>query len=608
MTVPLYSIRDLRHSTLSLILLVAFAGIAGCGTDSSTGGMTSPPDWVVVPSGGRHAKSATLTYIANDGISSCTECHGADLSGGSAKVSCFDNPSGCHHGPVADWVVSPPAAQNHGVAAKKAPGNSGFASCQVCHGRSFSGGGSQVSCFSCHGANTPHPARPWHGPTYTHVTTNTENAQVCAQCHFPGSPNNPANQPAAPAEAGTPSGCFNSTLCHGTTDAPHGVGTVWRDPNPQFHGLTAKQDLSFCQECHGAPGTPFFNGGTAPTSCQTSDCHARAGAHPIPWYQAPQPFPSYVSSHRDSGNRIVACALCHKVDGQGLGPDPNAPSCFSISFGGVICHSGGPGGVNHPLPFPAEPHITADQTTFDADCSACHAITGVSPSSTAPLCTVCHQAGSPITLPDCTSCHGNPPSGTAYPNVAGKHAVHGALPGVEVCNPCHNGLDTGSPEHYDRANARPGNDSLRVPPGDVSFPAEYNAKSGTASFSDADRTCSNVICHGGQATPDWQTATGDVIDIPNACPDCHVSGTTQYNSYHSGTHDLHITVFGLSASTCTLCHDVTKVNVSGHLQNLATPAFEQPAAETILSEVRYDGITCNPRAGGLTGCHRSKKW
>src|SRR5660397_129475 len=100
MTVPIHSFRNLRHSTLSLILLVAFAGIAGCANDNSSGGMSSPPDWVVVPSGGQHAKSATRDYLANGGSTPCTECHGADLSGGTSKVSCFGNPAGCHHGPV----------------------------------------------------------------------------------------------------------------------------------------------------------------------------------------------------------------------------------------------------------------------------------------------------------------------------------------------------------------------------------------------------------------------------------------------------------------------------------------------------------------------------
>ncbi|MGA6994272.1 MAG: CxxxxCH/CxxCH domain-containing protein [Candidatus Deferrimicrobiaceae bacterium] len=479
MTVPIHSFRDLRHSAMSLILLAAFAGIAGCGTDNSSTGMISPPDWVVLPSGGQHATSATLTYIANGGSSSCIECHGADLSGGNSTVSCFGNPLGCHHGPVADWVVSPPAAQNHGVAAKKAPGSSGFASCQICHASDFTGGGAGVSCFLCH--TPPHPDDWRLFDVYKHTDTDQANAPVCAQCHLNGN-NSPIGAPSPPAPAGTSPGCFNNTLCHGT-DTTHAV-----------------------------------------------------------------PFLAHTGVTEDTFN------------------DP-----------------------------------------FPDGCSACHAITGVSPSSVAPLCTVCHQGGSPLTSLDCTSCHGDPPSGAAYPDVAGQHAVHGALPGVVECNPCHNGLDADTPEHYDRANARSGNDALRVPPGDVAF-LGYDAQSGTASFNATNRTCSNVICHGGQATPDWQTATADAIDVPNACPSCHVSGTTQYNSYYSGRHDRHITVFGLSAETCKLCHDEAMVNVTGHFQNLATPTFEQRPIETILPDVRYNGTSCDPNKGGLTGCHRKKDW
>ncbi|PWB64017.1 MAG: hypothetical protein C3F14_07310, partial [Deltaproteobacteria bacterium] len=184
-----------------------------------------------------------------------------------------------------------------------------------------------------------------------------------------------------------------------------------------------------------------------------------------------------------------------------------------------------------------------------------------------------------------------------------------ALSGVTgVCGTCHNGLDTGSQAHYDHANARPGQNALRVPPGDASILSAYNAKAGAASFNPTALTCSNVSCHGGQTTPSWQTQTANAIDVPNACLKCHVSGTTQYNSYDSGKHNRHITAFGLSASTCKRCHDEEKVNVSGHFQNLATHAFEQPASETVLSGVRYNGSGCNPDAGGLTGCHGSKKW
>lgn len=485
MTVRIHSFRNLRHSKLSLILLVAFAAFFGCGGDNSSGGSSSPPDWVVLPSGGQHAKSATRDYIAESESIPCMECHGADLSGGTSQVSCFENPAGCHHGPVSGWIATSPADQNHGVSAKQAPGSSGFVSCQICHGRFFSGGESNVPCFPCHEVNAPHPAGPWQGPTYTHIDTNTENAPVCAQCHYPGSPNNPSSHPSTPAAAETPPGCFNSTLCHGETVS----------------------------------------------------------------------------------------------------------------------------GVNHSVPFPGAIHTSADQTGFDADCSVCHAMTGVSPSSVAPLCTLCHQSATALPFTNCTSCHARPPSGTDYPDVAGSHARHDALANVtEVCDSCHNGLGFGTAGHYDRANARPGKDASRVPPGEVAFLAAYNAKAGPAAFDNATLTCANVSCHGGQATPDWQTSTADAIDVPNACLNCHVSGTTQYNSYNSGMHDRHITEFGLSATTCKLCHDVAKVTASGHFQNLSTPAFEQPAAETILPALTYTGPSCDPNKGGLTGCHKKRNW
>jgi hypothetical protein len=338
MTVPIHSFRDLRHSTLSLILLVAFAGIAGCGNDDSSGGLSSPPDWVVVPSGGLHATRATQTYIDNGGISSCVECHGADLSGGNSKVSCFGNPAGCHHGPVADWVVSPPAAQSHGVAAKKAPGSSGFASCQICHGSNFTGSTIVPTCLdtaACHGAGvaSPHARKPWRGAPYTHATTDNANAPVCYQCHaYTGTanPNNP-HVPPTPATTNTAPGCFNGTMCHNqAAAAPHITGSTWLNAGTGFHGTAAKSDLTNCQGCHGTPGTINFNGGSAPTACST--CHTASQAHPTDW-EGLRTINGVTITHRTSGNRDVACAICHNTAGPGTGPDPSAPSCFSAG-----CH------------------------------------------------------------------------------------------------------------------------------------------------------------------------------------------------------------------------------------------------------------------------------
>ena len=277
---------------IGLLLLLAVAG-AGCSTASTSGTAgsgsgggggnvnhisspgTSVPGWFVLPTGGSHASTATLNYIANDGSSSCAECHGADLSGGISRVSCFANTAGCHHGPIPNWAGGPV----HGPVAKKAPGNSGLASCQICHGAGFSGGGSGISCLTCHGVSAPHPAKPWRSSSggSTHTTTDPENAPVCAGCHRPGSANNPAGHPATPAPAGTPPGCYNNTLCHGVDPATHLIGPTWVNATSSaFHGLTAKQDLNYCQGCHGMPGTTRFDGGASTTSCQTSTCHSAA--------------------------------------------------------------------------------------------------------------------------------------------------------------------------------------------------------------------------------------------------------------------------------------------------------------------------------------------
>ena len=737
-------------------LLIALAGISGCGNDDSPDVMVSPPGWVVAPSGGQHATSATLTFISNGGTSSCAECHGADLSGGTSKVSCFGNPANCHHGPVAGWVAAPPAAQSHGVAAKKAPGSSGFASCQVCHGADFRTprGDANRTCYSCHSL-APHPNGPWRSSAgSTHTNSDPSNAPVCAGCHRNSNP-------------GTP-GCFNNTLCHGAT-GPGGVNHSVPFPGATHTSADQASFNADCSACHAITGvspdsaaplcTVCHRSATALPFTNCSSCHARppsgtaypdvAGSHAehealanvtgvcaschdglgtgtaghydranarpgkdalrvppgeaafLSVYNAkagPAAFDNAtlacanVSCHGGvtapnwrtgsiDGNTDTGCRQCHRIGAAAGNPENNSPfsglhaAHLSTTVGGAIlctdCHNmangtagalnhykfldtpqmEGPagdtvapngsaanyaaanqtcgtftchtivhvnfswsGGASHSVPFTGANHTSVRSSNFAANCGACHSETGPA-AKLGPTCTVCHQTGSPLTSLNCASCHGDPPppSGATYPNVAGKHAVHDALPGVGICTPCHNGLDTGTLEHYNRANARPGKDALRVPPGDVAFLGTYNAESGgPAAFNPANRTCSNVICHGGQATPDWQTPEVDAIDVVNACTSCHVAGTTQYNSYFSGRHDSHITGFGLSATTCKRCHDPAKVNVTGHFQNLATRAFEQAPRETILLDVQYIGNRCSP-TGELTGCHaanpnRNRTW
>ena len=625
--------RPLRLFTW-LFLLGAVAFAAGCSTANDAGGGSanhvlpsgsSVPGWTVPAGGSQHAISATQEFASAGTLGSCTECHGPDFRGGISRASCFGNSTGCHHGTIPGWAAAPPATQNHGVWAKRAIGDGSFFACQICHGSDFSGGGAQVTCFNnaaCHGAGvlSPHPSTPWRGAGYTHTNTDPSNAPVCAQCHFPGSPNNPPNHPAAPAPAGTPPGCFNSTLCHGDAAAvPHPVGATWvtTPPAAQPHGNEAKgapvstTGFAYCQVCHGTGTTSpsNFGGGSSGVSCYP--CHGGTHPHPdAPWRTSAGS--TYNHTNTDTANAPV-CAQCHFPGSPNNPPDhpptPAPAGTLPGCFNSTLCHDGG-SGAPHPVPFNDSAHFTETAATFPANCSACHDVSAPSVKS-GPVCQTCHVAESPLTSLNCTSCHANPPdsgapAGTAYPNIEGAHAEHIALNGAGTpisCDTCHNGLGSGTLNHYNAAKSR-------TPPGDAAFPATYAAQTGASAFDNsAALSCSNVSCHGGQATPNWQTGT---LDVNAQCTICHVSGTTQFNSYNSGDHVFHVNVFGTSAFTCNLCHNSTSLAVN-HFTALATPEMEGPASATIgggstlIPAGNYDPATqsCSPDAGI---CHGTRTW
>jgi predicted CxxxxCH...CXXCH cytochrome family protein len=548
-----------RRITYAMIIAAALAA-AGCSTgnersvlDPATG--EHPAEWIV---------DHRATFLADPG--QCTECHGADLSGGISGVSCYSagfNGMSCHaNGPghPAGWA-SPDA---HGPAAKSAPNaaqGTGFSSCQTCHGSDFTGGIAKRSCMNtsgCHGANvaSPHAPAPWRSTgtaTRTHAGTNAANAPVCAQCHANGA--NSSLQPSPPAAAGTAAGCFNNTLCHGSNVSPHAVPFT----DPALHGPVAKADLSFCEGCHAAPSSggpgsnPRFNVaiGSLSAGCESGGCHGANLAHPGQWRGLTATAPG---GHRSAGNMANACALCHGVN-----------------------LAGGAG----------------------------------------PACSTCHTAGSPLTLTNCTSCHGSPPNGAAHPNLAGTHAAHNALPPVKnVCGACHDGGGTGTANHdYGRTSAF------------MAFPPAYSAKSGAAFYDPGTAACANIACHGSSrtqtqtqaasqqstpgTTPNWQSGT---INVNTQCALCHVlgpsSGNPENNSYYSGEHYLHVWDPNNDPSPklpCTTCHDIVKL-ATVHFVSLTGPISSATASATLSSALRFNGTTCNPNAGGFTGCHGSKTW
>lgn len=304
-----------------------------------------------------------------------------------------------------------------------------------------------------------------------------------------------------------------------------------------------------------------------------------AGKHPSGW----------VASHSDRFlNSSSSCKDCH---GATLTGGISGVSCSSASFNGLSCHATGP----HPIPWPAHNQSTNQLN----NCSPCHgvALTG---GATAPACSSCHTQLLPGTVPvtgTCTSCHGAPPNGAAFPNLSAAHKAHTQL--ALSCAVCHAGGGSGTPNH---------GKSLTV-----AINAGYNANSGAAVMN-ADGSCSNVSCHGGKTTQFWR---GGTIDPLQDCLLCHDPGpsarTPQNNSYYSGEHQKHLNL-GL---LCIDCHDMKDVpGGASHFSGLLTPAFELSPANTMRVPLNFNsGVrSCSPgstpanNSFSIGVCHSTKNW
>ncbi len=570
------------------------AGAApGCFNNTLCHGVEGHRENWALPSA--HGVAARSLASGNKGFRSCTYCHGANFDGGPAEQSCMittgchnvnaphpaqpwrsntglshtvsdtsnaDQCAKCHTGganstiqpisgaPVgltgcfnntlchgllghpADWKN--PAL--HGAEAKKAPtASSGFSSCQLCHGAAFINGAA-VTCFKgigCHGfgVNAPHPAKPWFSVDggLKHTTTDVANVGTCAICHTAGA--NSTIKPPFPATL-TIAGCFNNTLCH-FHQIPYAPSA---SIPPTLHGGEAKKDLTICQACHGEKGSPVFDGivlanGTRTIACST--CHIHAKAHPTDW----QGEGTY--SHRTSGNRANACALCHDVSQGARAPLSTAPSCFSTNFTNPLgqtrgCHPNGIGSAPHGVPY--NNHNATARSNFTY-CLGCHQI--AANSTKPPGCMNCHLASPQANPINCVACHSKPPDGSTYPNVAGSHASHNALNASDICAECHSGLGLGTVDHLNRARLR----TSTVQANPVVFGTLARTGGLSPSYS-VTGSCLNTYCHGGSLVggsnkaPQWGQ-----IGYLQGCGTCH--GFPPANTSHNNV---------TSATLCSGCH------------------------------------------------------
>jgi len=105
-----------------------------------------PPEWSDAASGDFHG-----ARVARDGTNFCMDCHGTALLGDALVPSCTD----CHDGPGGHPPYWKDAAEPfHGTEVER----QGPTACATCHGDTYEGGWSGVSCYTCHaGGPSGHP-------------------------------------------------------------------------------------------------------------------------------------------------------------------------------------------------------------------------------------------------------------------------------------------------------------------------------------------------------------------------------------------------------------------------------------------------------------------
>ena len=320
-------------------------------------------------------------------------------------------------------------------------------------------------------------------------------------------------------------GCFS---CH-DSGPPFSIHTL-PYTDPADHGPAARDNQLLCRGCHGKALNNFAGGVVSDPdlfnnpagSCSAAACHPTARAHPTNWQGTNDDGdPSYDATHRTITLETVntSCVLCHKTDGPGFGPLPDAPSCFSANFtnsDGITtgCHSGGPGyTAPHDLPFTAADSHGADAKSDLVACQQCHGIPGTIQFDGAIASTACSSV----------QCH---PDARAHPaNWQGDNdstvdylSSHRTAGSTDVaCAVCHN-VQTDAPGTHPDA------------------PSCFSA-----GFTNADGSVTG--CHaGGPGAPHAVPFTDAALHGPDAradlaaCQQCHgTPGTIQFNGGTAST-------------------------------------------------------------------------
>jgi len=602
-----------RKINVMFLMLVTAPVLAGCSNSnlevSEDVQDVHPSGWYLL-----HRSSTSVTSFAVD----CGGCHVVkNLSGPSEPPGCFSTGFDdriCH----AKGPGQPPHPMDgsflqgnvHGKVAK-----TDLTFCQSCHSSNPTGGpGSNprfdvgiynaptskpgTGCEQCHGINLAHPST-WAGPgnTFHYSAGNVQGA--CTLCH--GTALNGVDGvgvDCTTCHAETTSFTLDCTACHqfppdGVTPEPVVGGNLV----PHTSVMIANHDQ--CATCHGMKNTNTGSTGNLNPSANYLAFNKTTDTIGDHWN-------GKINMNADTGYSAdnFGCDMaCHLNNADFQLRDSN----LQVALGNY-----GTGGVPHAVgqDWLRKSQHAAQSVNGSFNCTACHLLTGTG--GIDPPCQGCHRTA-PIMDPaialtndGCISCHGFPPDGAARPNTAGKHSKHvGLTTDTGNCSACHQGAGSDTLDHYDRTDQTNPRE-----PAEVAFLGIYNAKSGTAVYDPATKTCASVSCHGGVQTLNWESGTLPDPAVGNDyCLNCHTLGTAEYNGFSSWPHETHVNWPGLG---CVECHNLTVlqsgVNNTGptHWSNLATSVFELDPARTIggmgTSVTSYEGSTCG------YSCHEPRSW
>ncbi len=191
--------------------------------------VSHPPEWNNQAADNFHGKKVLANITSGldpTGTISCQSCHGEDFNGGKSGVSCYDCHANFPHPP--DWIDKN-ADNYHGDVVY----DSGTESCKPCHGENLDGGPSGVACADCHGGLFPHPdgwinaaSQNFHGVFIRNDNWSMSGCQGCHGVDYAGGGSG-VSCLTCHSETNGPQAC---NTCHGNFSGPVSDLTNWAPP------------------------------------------------------------------------------------------------------------------------------------------------------------------------------------------------------------------------------------------------------------------------------------------------------------------------------------------------------------------------------------------